>query len=58
MKRTRTLAEKPLSVEEARRLRGSGWEGDLAQMRAQRQVRKLRGKLRWTGLINKMRRDR
>lgn len=54
MKRTRTLAEKPLSAEEARRLRGSGWEGDLAQMRAHRQVRKLRGKLRWIGLFKKM----
>ena len=25
----RTLAAEPLSVEEARRLRGSGWQGDL-----------------------------
>lgn len=30
----RSLAAEPLSVEEARRLRGSGWEGDLDEMRA------------------------
>ena len=29
----RTLAAEPLSVDEARRLRGSGWEGDLDEMR-------------------------
>ena len=29
----RTLAAEPLSLEEARRLRGSGWEGDLDEMR-------------------------
>jgi Arc/MetJ family transcription regulator len=29
----RTLASEPLSVEEARRLRGSGWDGDLETMR-------------------------
>jgi Arc/MetJ family transcription regulator len=32
----RTLAAEPLSVDEARRLRGSGWEGDLAELRASR----------------------
>lgn len=32
----RTLAAEPLSLEEARLLRGSGWEGDLDQMRAAR----------------------
>ena len=32
----RTLAAEPLSVEEAKRLRGSGWEGDLDEMRAGR----------------------
>jgi Arc/MetJ family transcription regulator len=29
----RTLAAEPLSVDEARRLRGSGWEGDLDELR-------------------------
>ena len=29
----RTLAAEPLSVVEARRLRGIGWEGDLDAMR-------------------------
>ncbi len=29
----RTLAAEPLSIDEARRLRGSGWEGDLDEMR-------------------------
>lgn len=32
----RTLAAEPFSVEEARRLRGTGWEGDLDEMRARR----------------------
>ena len=32
----RTLAAEPLSVDEARALRGSGWVGDLASMRASR----------------------
>jgi len=32
----RTLAAEPLDLEAARQLRGSGWEGDLAQMRAGR----------------------
>ena len=32
----RTLAAEPLDVEEARRLRGSGWEGDLDKMRSGR----------------------
>ena len=32
----RTLAAEPLSVDEARRMRGTGWEGDLAEMRAAR----------------------
>ncbi|MDE0213382.1 MAG: type II toxin-antitoxin system VapB family antitoxin [Deltaproteobacteria bacterium] len=29
----RALAAEPFSVEEARRLRGAGWEGDLDEMR-------------------------
>lgn len=29
----RTLAAEPLSIDEARRLRGSGWEGNLGEMR-------------------------
>ena len=32
----RTLAVEPLSVEEARELRGIGWEGDLYTMRSSR----------------------
>ena len=32
----RTLAEEPLSVEEARRMRGSGWDGDLNELRSRR----------------------
>lgn len=32
----RTLAAEPLGVEEARRLRGSGWEGDLETLRTSR----------------------
>lgn len=32
----RTVAGERLSVEEARSLRGSGWEGDLDQMRTSR----------------------
>ena len=32
----RTLAAEPLGVEEAQRLRGSGWEGDLDEMRSGR----------------------
>lgn len=32
----RTLATEPMSVEEARALRGIGWEGDLESMRASR----------------------
>ena len=32
----RTLAAEPLGVDEARRLRGSGWEGDLDELRANR----------------------
>ena len=31
--RLRTLAAEPLSLDEARALRGSGWEGDLEAMR-------------------------
>ena len=30
------LAGEPLTVEEARRTRGSGWDGDLDQLRASR----------------------
>ena len=32
----RTLAAEPLSLNEARQLRGSGWEGDLDGMRTAR----------------------
>ena len=32
----RTLAAEPLDIDEARRLRGSGWVGDLKEMRAGR----------------------
>ena len=32
----RALAEEPLSLEEARNLRGSGWEGDLDELRDHR----------------------
>ena len=30
----RTLASEPVSVDEARALRGIGWEGDLEEMRS------------------------
>ena len=33
----RTLAAEPLGVEDARRLRGSGWEGDLEELRSGRE---------------------
>ena len=32
----RALAAEPLSVDDARRLRGSGWDGDLDDMRTSR----------------------
>jgi Arc/MetJ family transcription regulator len=32
----RVIAGEPLSVESARNLRGSGWDGDLEDMRASR----------------------
>lgn len=32
----RTLAAEPFELEEARAMRGSGWEGDLEEMRASR----------------------
>ncbi len=32
----RTLAAEPLSADDARALRGSGWDGDLEAMRADR----------------------
>ncbi len=32
----RTVAAEPLSLDRARGLRGSGWEGDLEEMRAGR----------------------
>jgi Arc/MetJ family transcription regulator len=32
----RRLAAEPLGLDEARRLRGSGWDGDLEDMRATR----------------------
>lgn len=33
----RTLAAEPLGVDDARRLRGTGWEGDLDEMRTGRE---------------------
>ena len=32
----RTLAAEPLGIEEARGLRGSGWDGDLEELRSSR----------------------
>ncbi|KLR60762.1 transcription regulator of the Arc/MetJ class [Actinobacteria bacterium IMCC26207] len=32
----RRLASEPLNLDDARRLRGSGWDGDLDQMRSSR----------------------
>jgi Arc/MetJ family transcription regulator len=32
----RTVAGEPLGLDEARRLRGSGWDGDIDEMRATR----------------------
>lgn len=32
----RRLAAEPLDLDDARRLRGSGWEGDLDEMRSSR----------------------
>ncbi len=32
----RTLAAEPLTVDEARRLRGSGWDGNLDELRTSR----------------------
>jgi Arc/MetJ family transcription regulator len=32
----RVLAAEPMPVDEARKLRGSGWDGDLMQMRESR----------------------
>ncbi|MEJ7766106.1 MAG: type II toxin-antitoxin system VapB family antitoxin [Acidimicrobiales bacterium] len=32
----RTVAAEPLGLDEARRLRGSGWDGDLDEMRSSR----------------------
>lgn len=32
----RRLAAEPLDIEDARRMRGSGWDGDLESMRASR----------------------
>jgi len=32
----RALAAEPFPLDEARRMRGSGWDGDLDQMRASR----------------------
>ena len=32
----RSVAGEPLSVDDARQLRGSGWDGDLEKMRASR----------------------
>lgn len=57
MKRVRTFAKEILGIEDARRLQGSGWEGDLAQMRAHREIPKLRRKLRWKGSLDKSQRN-
>lgn len=38
----RLLAAEPLTVDEARALRGSGWEGDLSEMRADTKRRRAR----------------
>ena len=32
----RTVASEPLDLDQARRLRGSGWDGDLGELRAGR----------------------
>ena len=32
----RSLAAEPLPIDQARKLRGSGWDGDLGEMRADR----------------------
>ncbi|MCZ6772195.1 MAG: type II toxin-antitoxin system VapB family antitoxin [Proteobacteria bacterium] len=32
----RTLAAEPLGLDEARKVRGTGWSGDLEEMRADR----------------------
>lgn len=32
----RALAAEPCTIDEARRLRGSGWEGDLGELRTSR----------------------
>ena len=37
----RTLAAEPLSVDEARALRGTGWDGDLEAMRSSRSPQSL-----------------
>jgi Arc/MetJ family transcription regulator len=34
----RRLAAEPLDLDDARRLRGSGWAGDLEEMRAAREA--------------------
>ena len=34
----RTLAAEPMSIEDARALRGSGWDGDLDTMRSSRSL--------------------
>lgn len=34
----RTLAAEPLTLAEARAMRGSGWDGDLDEMRASRRL--------------------
>ena len=35
----RELAAKPLSIEEAKRMRGAGWDGDLDELRRGRSPR-------------------
>ncbi|MYE55331.1 MAG: type II toxin-antitoxin system VapB family antitoxin [Chloroflexi bacterium] len=34
----RTLAAEPMSIDDARALRGSGWDGDLGAMRSNRSI--------------------
>ena len=35
----RSLASEPLSLDQARRMRGTGWEGDLDEMRGRKDAR-------------------
>ena len=35
----RSLTSEPLSLDQARRMRGTGWEGDLDEMRGRKDAR-------------------